>query len=63
MSGFLDLDGDGENGESVAAKDVCGFTMPIGLGHEPQPEAVDVSEMAVTAGVVVTAAFGGRGII
>ncbi len=59
------IDGDvNDNDDGIVAEtDACVLDMPIVLGHGPNRDVVNVSEVAVAFGVVVTAAFGSRGTI
>ena len=53
----------GSDGEAVAGKNACERNMPTGPGLELGRDAVDVFRADVAAGVVVTAAFDGKGTI
>lgn len=54
----------GIDGEAVAGKNARGLDRLVGLGRGPKRDVVGVSEVvAASAGVVVIAAFGGRGTI
>lgn len=55
--------GDGSDGGAVAGKNACERNIPIGPGDKSQRDVVEVSRAAIAVGVVVTAAFGGRGTI
>lgn len=57
------IDANGNGGRAVAERNACGFDTAIVLGHGPKIDVVHVSEAAVPAGVVVTAAFEGSGTI
>lgn len=53
------IDGSVNDGGTVAGKNTCGIDVLVGLGPGPKRDVVDVSGVAVTAGVVVAATFGG----
>ena len=57
------IDANGNDGKAVARNDAWGLDIVIGLGHGPKMDVVDVSRLAVAAGVVVTAVFGVSGTI